>query len=175
MFRKPSSPYATVAFAGVLSLQLLLSACGGDAANAAGGAEPAAYTEPARSEPARAQTVAAQPAAQTCLDCGTVSNFVTITEQGQSSGVGAALGALAGGLVGSQIGGGNGKRVATAAGVVGGAFAGNNIEKNRNSSQVTEVVISMDNGGERRIRVYDTAGLRVGSRVSVQGETIIPR
>jgi len=33
----------------------------------------------------------------------------------------------------------------------------------------------MDNGGEQRIRVYDPGPLSVGARVSVEGDTIIPR
>jgi outer membrane lipoprotein SlyB len=82
---------------------------------------------------------------------------------------------LVGGLVGNQVGGGTGRSIATVAGVVGGAYAGNKIEKNRNSSQELEIVVSMDNGGQRSIRVTDTGGLAVGSRVSVEGNTIIPR
>jgi uncharacterized protein YcfJ len=43
--------------------------------------------------------------------------------------VGIGLGAVAGGLIGSQIGGGNGKTLATIAGVVGGGYVGNEVAK----------------------------------------------
>jgi uncharacterized protein YcfJ len=42
---------------------------------------------------------------------------------------GAVIGAVAGALVGSQIGGGDGKKLATVAGAVGGGFAGREIDR----------------------------------------------
>lgn len=52
---------------------------------------------------------------------------------------GTAIGAVAGGLLGNQVGGGNGKKLATAAGAVGGAFAGRKIQENQQNK--TETVI----------------------------------
>lgn len=46
--------------------------------------------------------------------------------------VGVATGAVIGGLIGNQVGGGNGKKLATLAGVIGGGYVGNEIAK-RNS------------------------------------------
>ncbi len=43
---------------------------------------------------------------------------------------GSVIGGLAGGLLGSQIGGGNGKTLATVAGVAAGGYAGNRVQKN---------------------------------------------
>jgi uncharacterized protein YcfJ len=45
--------------------------------------------------------------------------------------VGIGTGAVIGGLIGNQIGGGNGKKLATVAGVIGGGFIGNEVA-NRN-------------------------------------------
>ena len=45
--------------------------------------------------------------------------------------VGIGTGAVIGGLIGNQIGGGNGKKLATVAGVIGGGMLGNEIA-NRN-------------------------------------------
>jgi len=45
--------------------------------------------------------------------------------------VGIGTGAVIGGLIGNQIGGGNGKKLATVAGVIGGGIIGNEIA-NRN-------------------------------------------
>lgn len=47
----------------------------------------------------------------------------------QHSMVGIATGAVVGGLIGNQIGGGNGKKLATVAGVIGGGYLGNEIGK----------------------------------------------
>ena len=50
---------------------------------------------------------------------------------------GTAIGAVAGGLLGNQIGGGSGKKIATAAGAVGGAFAGRKIQENQQNKTET--------------------------------------
>jgi|GEM_PF-392384 Predicted outer membrane lipoprotein len=178
MFRN-SSTHSTAFVAVVFGAQLMLSACGGESVSAFEAANQAAPQAPAQQAPAPqpvANTPAPAPApAPQCVNCGTVRAINVVAAQGQTSGVGAALGALVGGVVGNQIGGGSGKRIATVAGVVGGAVAGNTIEKRRNSNQEYEIVVGMDNGGEQRIRVYDPGPLSVGARVSVEGDTIIPR
>lgn len=46
--------------------------------------------------------------------------------------VGIGTGAVIGGLIGNQIGGGNGKKLATVAGVIGGGIIGNEIAKRNN-------------------------------------------
>lgn len=46
--------------------------------------------------------------------------------------VGTGVGAVVGGLLGNQIGGGNGKKIATVAGVLLGGYAGNEVAHNRN-------------------------------------------
>jgi uncharacterized protein YcfJ len=46
--------------------------------------------------------------------------------------VGTGVGAVVGGLVGNQIGGGNGKKLATVAGVLLGGYTGNEVAHNRN-------------------------------------------
>lgn len=43
---------------------------------------------------------------------------------------GTLIGGLVGGALGNQVGGGNGKKIATVAGAVGGGYAGNQIQKN---------------------------------------------
>lgn len=54
---------------------------------------------------------------------------------------GTAIGAVAGGLLGHLIGGGRGNGLATAAGVVGGGYAGNRIEKSEQDKHVESVVV----------------------------------
>ena len=43
---------------------------------------------------------------------------------------GSLIGGIAGGLLGNQVGGGNGKKLATVAGVAAGGYAGNQVQKN---------------------------------------------
>jgi uncharacterized protein YcfJ len=45
---------------------------------------------------------------------------------------GAVLGTVVGGLLGNQVGGGNGRKAATAAGLVGGGLIGRRIDENNN-------------------------------------------
>ena len=49
--------------------------------------------------------------------------------------VGIGTGAVIGGLIGNQIGGGNGKKLATLAGVIGGGYLGNEIAKRNGQGQ----------------------------------------
>ncbi|MEC5213603.1 outer membrane lipoprotein SlyB [Polaromonas sp. CG_9.5] len=107
------------------------------------------------------------------VEYGRVSNievFQTQQQQAQGSGLGAILGGVAGAVVGHQFGGGKGRDVATVAGALGGAVAGNSIEKNRNPgvSQAYRVTVQMDNGGARAYDIPATGELRIGDRVRVQ-------
>lgn len=51
---------------------------------------------------------------------------------GDMNPVGAGIGAVVGGVLGHQVGGGNGKKIATVAGVLLGGYAGNEVAHNRN-------------------------------------------
>ncbi len=84
-------------------------------------------------------------------------------------GVGAVVGGVVGGLLGNQVGGGNGKTVATAAGVVGGAVVGNQIEQ-RNKTQTTmyQVGVRLDNGTYQTVTQDSTNDLRIGNRVRIE-------
>lgn len=59
----------------------------------------------------------------------TDEKVVSKKEWGAKSVAGTLLGGAAGGVIGHQIGGGRGQDIATAAGAVGGAYAGNQIAK----------------------------------------------
>ena len=107
------------------------------------------------------------------VEYGRVNNievFQTQQQQAQGSGLGAILGGVAGAVVGHQFGGGRGRDVATVAGALGGAVAGNAIEKNRDPgvSQAYRVTVQMDKGGARAYDMPSTGELRIGDRVRVQ-------
>jgi len=87
---------------------------------------------------------------------------------------GAIVGGLAGGILGHQVGGGSGKDVATALGVVLGAMAGDRLE-NRNAQPQSQYDNGQyDNGGyetaQREVKrcrtVYDAQTRITGYRVS---------
>jgi outer membrane lipoprotein SlyB len=122
-------------------------------------------------KPVTAKPVAAKPApvqtAAVCNNCGRVVEVRQRTVQGEGSGFGAVAGGVVGGLLGNQIGGGNGKKVATAAGVVGGAVLGNKIEKDRNASTQYDVVVQFDDGGSDVYSFSSLPSWQSGDRVKV--------
>lgn len=84
-----------------------------------------------------------------------------------TSGVGAVAGGVVGGVVGNQFGGGTGRALATIAGVVGGAVAGNAIEghANRGDSGQYYVTVRFDDGSQQVFTVPGLGDLRRGDRV----------
>ncbi|MES2978157.1 MAG: glycine zipper 2TM domain-containing protein [Pseudomonadota bacterium] len=104
----------------------------------------------------------------------TAVDVVRTQEQGRGTGAGAVIGGVAGGVVGNQIGSGTGRDVARIAGIVGGALAGNAIERNARTEtrEAYRVMLQMDNGARREYDVPATGDLRVGDRVRVQNNQI---
>jgi outer membrane lipoprotein SlyB len=75
-------------------------------------------------------------------------------------------GGLLGALAGNQIGAGSGRTAATAAGAIGGAVIGNQVEANRNlPHEVYQISVRLDNGDYRTVNQDNVTDLRVGSRV----------
>jgi uncharacterized protein YcfJ len=107
---------------------------------------------------------------EVCNSCGVVSSVYRVEQEGRGTGVGAVVG----GIVGNQVGGGTGKKVATVAGVIGGAVVGNKIEENGNDDTYYEITVDMERGGSKTFNVgYSAArGIGVGSRVTVSGNNI---
>ena len=82
------------------------------------------------------------PAPPVCSNCGVVE-FVQTHEQPASAGegmIGTVVGGVVGGVLGNQVGSGDGKKLATAAGAVGGALAGRKIEQSRRARPVTYAI-----------------------------------
>ena len=83
-----------------------------------------------------------------------------------TSGVGAVTGGLVGALVGNQVVSGSGRTAATAAGAIGGALVGNNMERNRNQPyDAYQITVRLDNGEYRTVNQDSVYDLRVGNRV----------
>ncbi|WP_397408778.1 glycine zipper 2TM domain-containing protein [Polaromonas sp.] len=126
-----------------------------------------------------AQAPAAAPRPVVCADCGTVEAVTAVQRQGEVNGVavgnttvglGTVAGGVVGGLLGNQVGGGSGKTAMTVLGVAGGAFAGNQIEKNMKKVTVYQVRVRMNDGSTRNVEV--SSSIPVGSRVIVEGNNL---
>ncbi len=168
--RKPPFDRVTATLAaGSLACLVVLGGCGpqdgSSAKRADGTAVPAARS---------AAPAPAKPAAPVALT-GEVRHIETLTERPKGTGVGAVTGGVLGGVLGYQIGDGNGQKVATAAGAVGGAVLGNKIERDRKTRVVGyRVEVALDNGQTRTFQRTSLGGLQVGSRVKVEGANLQP-
>jgi outer membrane lipoprotein SlyB len=100
-------------------------------------------------------------------DCGKVQSVQFVEEKGQSSGLGAVAGGVVGGVIGHQFGSGRGNTVATVAGAAGGAYAGNQIEKNKNKKAYWSVSIKMDSGDVRKFTYTNQPTVHEGDRVKL--------
>lgn len=125
--------------------------------------------------PEQSAPAPAAPEPVICQTCGVVSSITEIRQQGTSTGVGAVAGAIVGGVAGNQVGGGSGQDIATAAGVIGGALIGNNIEQNRNATAYYEVVVAMDNGRQEVVNLQNPSGISSGASVYVQNGNLTLR
>lgn len=103
---------------------------------------------------------------------GSVARIEPIRERPQGSGAGAVIGGVLGAVVGNQFGHGAGRAGMTGAGAVGGAIAGNNLERNHRE-EITgyRVSIRLDNGATRTFERSQISGLQVGDRVQLGAGT----
>ncbi len=108
-----------------------------------------------------------------CANCGVVVAVNMVEVAGKGSGVGVVAGGVVGGLVGNQVGNGTGRDLATLAGVVGGAFAGNAIEKNAKKTKRYDIVVKMEDGSERTFSQAADPGLVNGEKVKIENDTVV--
>ena len=106
---------------------------------------PAAHVVPAQVAPVHVAGNAA------CAECGVIESVREVDAKGKGSGLGAIGGAVVGGLLGNQVGAGRGKDVMTVVGVVGGALAGNEVEKRMKTTKSYAVTVRMNDGSSRVI------------------------
>lgn len=108
-----------------------------------------------------------------CTNCGVVLAINKVEEAGKGSGLGVVGGGVVGGLLGNQVGAGTGKDLATIAGAIGGAIAGNAIEKNAKKTIHYDIVVRMEDGGERTYRQATEPALANGQKVKIENDTVI--
>lgn len=114
-----------------------------------------------------AVALAANSAFAKCDNCGSVTDIKTIQIRGEGTGLGAITGGVLGGVLGHQIGGGRGKDVATVAGVAGGAYAGNQVEKNAKSRTQHQVIVKLETGASRTFTFNSGTAYRVGDKIKI--------
>jgi outer membrane lipoprotein SlyB len=105
------------------------------------------------------------PGALACSDCGVIESVREVSVHRRPSGVGLIGGALVGGLLGNAIGGGRGRALTTVGGAAGGAYVGNQIEKNHDSGTGFAVVVRMDDGRKHTLHYGRMPQWREGDRV----------
>jgi outer membrane lipoprotein SlyB len=102
-----------------------------------------------------------------CSDCGTVESIHAIQHSGQGSGLGAIAGGLLGAVVGNQFGHNNGRAAMTVLGAGGGAYVGNEIEKDSKRVTTYQVRVRLDRGKTRELYQRDLPSVHVGEHVRI--------
>jgi outer membrane lipoprotein SlyB len=102
---------------------------------------------------------------------GTIEQITpTQIQSTHHAGIGAVVGGLAGVGIGSLIGGGTGRDVAMVLGAVGGAVAGNEVQKKHDQPvPAQQVIVRTSSGVLVAVTQPVVAGLRVGQRVYIEG------
>ncbi len=115
-----------------------------------------------------AQVAASEPAKPAvCVDCGRIEAIQVVEQKGEGTGLGAVAGGVVGGVLGNQVGRGSGRKIATVAGVAGGAYAGHEIEKHAKTTKRYDVTVRMDTGALRSVSYDAEPGFRIGDKVKI--------
>ncbi len=109
-----------------------------------------------------------------CINCGVVVDTRTVTKQGEGSGLGAVAGGVIGGVLGHQVGSGRGNTAATVVGAGAGAYAGNEIEKNRKTTTSYQVVVKMNESGDKRtFNFTNPSSYRIGDKIRIVDQKLV--
>lgn len=106
-------------------------------------------------------------ATSACTNCGVIESVRAVQVSGQGTGLGAVAGGVTGAVVGSQFGRGDGRTALGVLGAVGGAYAGNTIERNLRSHDSYRVTVRMDDGTQRTIHQVRMPVYATGEKVRV--------
>jgi outer membrane lipoprotein SlyB len=112
---------------------------------------------------------------------GTVEHiYPTQIANSHQTGIGAIVGGVVGLGLGSLIGNGSGRDVAMVLGTIGGAYAGNEMQKKHDQPVAgQQIVVRLTNGVLVSVTQAGNSGLRVGDKVYIEGAgdsaRVIPR
>ncbi len=110
----------------------------------------------------------ATPAPVICAECGVVETVREVAVEPKGSGGGAVAGGVVGGIIGNQIGKGATRDIATILGAVGGAYAGNHIEKTVKEAKRYDVIVRFEDGSTRTFSSETPPAWQSGDRVRLQ-------
>jgi len=113
--------------------------------------------------------------AQSCANCGTVEAVRTVELKGEGTGLGAVAGGVTGAVIGNQMGSGRGNTAMTVIGAAGGAFAGNEIEKNVKKRYAYRITVRMEDGTFRTVSQSRPPAVSVGDKVRVADGIVVVR
>lgn len=133
---------------------------------------PVASTAPFAVSPAPTYSTSA-PLPPICRDCGVVQAVNEVSVAPKGSGGGAVAGGVVGGIIGNQIGKGATRDIATVLGAVGGAFAGNHIEKSTKENKRYDVTVRFEDGSTRTFSSDSPPAWHSGDRVRLQNGGLI--
>ena len=91
----------------------------------------------------------------------------------KGSGGGAVAGGVVGGIIGNQIGKGATRDIATILGAVGGAYAGNHIEKTVKEAKRYDVIVRFEDGSTRTFSSDTPPAWQSGDRVRLQSGGLV--
>ena len=109
-----------------------------------------------------------------CASCGTITAIDSTEVKGQGSGLGVVAGGVTGAILGNQIGNGNGRTATTLLGAAGGAYVGNEIEKNTKTTTRYSITVRMSDGSYRIFHRSTLPQFAIGQKVRVEGDTLRP-
>lgn len=116
----------------------------------------------------RGRVISSTPVIQQVATPREVCQNQTVVVPGHKSGAGALIGGIAGGAVGNTIGHGNGRALATAVGLFGGAILGNHIEGSSPDRTRTVQQCSTQTFYENQTVAYDVVYEYAGRRYQTQ-------
>jgi outer membrane lipoprotein SlyB len=111
--------------------------------------------------------------AASCSACGTVESVRAVEVKGNGSGIGAVAGGVTGALLGNGMGQGNGRTAATLIGAAGGAYAGNEIEKNTKKHTNYRIRVRMGDDSVRTLYQRAVPGVSAGDRVKIVDGSVV--
>jgi outer membrane lipoprotein SlyB len=84
-----------------------------------------------------------------CRECGVVEAMRTVPVEAKGGATGAVAGGVIGGYIGNQWGRGATRDIATVLGALGGAYAGNHIEKSIKEAKRYDLIVRFEDGSTR--------------------------
>ncbi len=102
---------------------------------------------------------------QGAVEWGKIIAMTNIEVEGQQTGLGLLGGGALGGVAGHTVGSGHGQTLATIAGGIGGAVAGNVLEKKITADTACEFIVQKTNGQTVPVVQTNELGLKVDDEV----------